>query len=183
MCILSAVDFRAETGGDDHWQEVIPGSLPACLAPFLSSFPDFGKGKSKPLPALPVRLVRLKGRFSHPTASGIPPALEPIAETPQAAASKNAIPKPSWCSLGLTLGGLRRVGDRQMVASLGGNTRKGCLYLMGMLIWPGAVSSFALSRRLSFLMAALLAVGLAQTLVATTTVTPLHTRVSENPDN
>ena len=66
-----------------------------------------------------------------------------------------------------------------MVASLGGNTRKGRLYLMGILIWAGAVSSFALSRRLSLSMATLLAVGLAQTLVATTTITLLQTRVPE----
>jgi len=66
-----------------------------------------------------------------------------------------------------------------MVASLGGNTRKGSLYWMGLLIWAGAVSSFALSRRLPLSMAALLAVGLGQTLVATTTITLLQTRVPE----
>ena len=50
---------------------------------------------------------------------------------------------------------------------------------MGLLIWAGAVSSFALSRRLPLSMAALLAVGLGQTLVATTTITLLQTRVPE----
>ena len=51
--------------------------------------------------------------------------------------------------------------------------------MVGMLIWGAAVASFALSRHLPLSMAALLVVGLAQTLVATTTITLLQLRVPE----
>jgi MFS family permease len=66
-----------------------------------------------------------------------------------------------------------------ILASLAGDTRKGRLYVIGILIWGAAVASFALSRNLPLSMAALLVVGLAQTLVATTTITLLQLRVPE----
>jgi MFS family permease len=75
--------------------------------------------------------------------------------------------------------GIGTIFGALIVASLGGGARKGRLYVMGILIWGAAVSSFALSRRLPLSMAALLAVGLAQTLVATTTITLLQMRVPE----
>jgi MFS family permease len=75
--------------------------------------------------------------------------------------------------------GIGTIFGALIVASLGGDARKGRLYVMGILIWGAAVSSFALSRRLPLSMAALLAVGLAQTVVATTTITLLQMRVPE----
>ena len=69
-----------------------------CLPrPFPSWSPDFGKGTSRHhsfsgdsgstrMPVCPST-----------TASGMPPAFDPIDGTPQAAASRNTIPKPSCC--------------------------------------------------------------------------------------
>jgi MFS family permease len=65
------------------------------------------------------------------------------------------------------------------VASLGSGGRKGFIYLIGVLVWVGALAGFALSTWVWLSMAALLVLGVGQTFAATTTITLLQTRVPE----
>jgi MFS family permease len=66
-----------------------------------------------------------------------------------------------------------------IVASLASGARKGVVYLVGVLVWVGALTSFALSTWLWVSMAALLMLGLGQTFASTATITLLQTRVPE----
>jgi len=75
--------------------------------------------------------------------------------------------------------GLGSILGALIVASLGSGARKGNVYLIGILIWVGALTSFAISGRVWLSMAALLVLGVGQTFAATTTITLLQTRVPE----
>jgi MFS family permease len=75
--------------------------------------------------------------------------------------------------------GLGSILGALIVASLGSGARKGHVYLIGILIWVGALTSFALSGWLWLSMAALLVLGVGQAFAATTTITLLQTRVPE----
>jgi len=75
--------------------------------------------------------------------------------------------------------GLGSILGALIVASLGSDARKGYVYLIGILIWVGALTSFALSGWLWVSMAALLVLGVGQAFAATTTITLLQTRVPE----
>ena len=75
--------------------------------------------------------------------------------------------------------GLGSILGALIVASLGSGARKGYVYLIGILIWVGALTSFALSGWLWLSMAALLVLGVGQAFAATTTITLLQTRVPE----
>jgi predicted MFS family arabinose efflux permease len=75
--------------------------------------------------------------------------------------------------------GLGSILGALIVASLGSGARKGCIYLIGILIWVGALTSFALSGGLWLSMAALLVLGVGQTFTATTAITLLQIRVPE----
>jgi predicted MFS family arabinose efflux permease len=66
-----------------------------------------------------------------------------------------------------------------IVASLGGSSQKGRIYLLGILIWVGALASFAVSTWLWLSMAALFVLGVGQIFAAATTITLLQTRVPE----
>jgi predicted MFS family arabinose efflux permease len=65
------------------------------------------------------------------------------------------------------------------LASLGSSPRLGRIYLAGMFVWVAALTEFALSRHFLISLAALLVFGIGQTLVGTTTITLLQTRVPE----
>ena len=75
--------------------------------------------------------------------------------------------------------GLGSILGALIVASLGSDTRKGYTHLLGILIWVGALTSFALSGWLWLSMAALLVVGVGHAFTATTTIALLQTRVPE----
>ena len=79
----------------------------------------------------------------------------------------------SAAGVGTVLGAL-------FLASLRGSPQFGRIYLAGMFIWVAALTEFALSRRFLISMAALLVFGIGQTLVGTTAITLLQTRVPEH---
>ncbi|MBV9339691.1 MAG: MFS transporter, partial [Acidobacteria bacterium] len=73
--------------------------------------------------------------------------------------------------------GLGAVVGALILASLASTTRKGDLFLLGILIWVVAFTSFALSGWLWVSLLALLLVGVGQSFSATTAITLLQTRV------
>ena len=66
-----------------------------------------------------------------------------------------------------------------IVASLGPNAAKGRIFLLGIVIWVGALASFAVSTWLWLSMAALFVSGLGHIFAGATTITLLQTRVPE----
>ena len=66
-----------------------------------------------------------------------------------------------------------------VVASLGPNAQKGRIFLLGILIWVGALATFAMSTWLWLSMAALFVSGLGHIFAGATTITLLQTRVPE----
>jgi MFS family permease len=65
------------------------------------------------------------------------------------------------------------------LASLGSSPRRGVIYLTGICIWVAALTGFAVSGHFWLSVAALLASGIGQTLVGTTAITVLQTRMPE----
>lgn len=65
------------------------------------------------------------------------------------------------------------------LASLGSSPRRGVIYLTGICIWVAALTGFAVSGHFWLSVAALLAFGIGQTLVGTTAIAVLQTRMPE----
>ena len=78
-----------------------------------------------------------------------------------------------------TAAGVGTILGALFLASLGGNPRRGQIYLNGICIWVAALTVFALSHWFWLSMAALIVFGVGQTLAGTTTITLLQTRVPE----
>ena len=78
-----------------------------------------------------------------------------------------------------TAAGVGTIAGALFLASLGSYPRRGMIYLAGILVWVVALGEFALSRRFWVSLAALLVFGVGQTLVGTTAITLLQTRVPE----
>ena len=75
--------------------------------------------------------------------------------------------------------GLGSILGALIVASLGPNAAKGRIFLLGIVIWVGALASFAVSTWLWLSMAALFVSGLGHIFAGATTITLLQTRVPE----
>jgi MFS family permease len=86
---------------------------------------------------------------------------------------------PERLGLLFSAAGIGTVLGALFLASLGGSSRRGPIYLSGIFIWVAALTAFALSGRFWISMAALLVFGVGQTLAGTTTITLLQTRSPE----
>ena len=86
---------------------------------------------------------------------------------------------PQWLGLLFSSIGVGSIIGALVVASLGDGTRRGRVYLLGILIWVVALTSFALSGWVWLSLAALLLVGVGQTFSATTTIALLQTQVPD----
>jgi predicted MFS family arabinose efflux permease len=73
--------------------------------------------------------------------------------------------------------GLGTIAGALFLASLNGNTRPGRIYLAGIFVWVLTLAAFAVSKQFWISLVALLVFGMAQTLIGTTTITLLQSRV------
>ena len=87
---------------------------------------------------------------------------------------------PERLGLLFACAGLGSILGALIVASLGVSAKKGMVYLLGILIWVGALTGLAVSTWLWLTMLALLVLGIGQTFTATTTITLLQTRVPDH---
>src|SRR5215469_2992621 len=74
--------------------------------------------------------------------------------------------------------GLGSIVGALLLAALSSNARKGQVHLVGVLLGSVALAAFALSRHLQSSIVALLALGISQSVAATSAITMLQTRVS-----
>jgi MFS family permease len=86
---------------------------------------------------------------------------------------------PERLGLLFSAAGVGAILGALFLASLGSSSRRGTIYLKGILVWVVALTVFALSRWFWLSVAALLVFGIGQALAATTTITLLQTRVQE----
>ena len=86
---------------------------------------------------------------------------------------------PERLGLLFSAAGVGAILGALFLASLGSSSRRGTIYLKGILVWVVALTVFALSRWFWISMTALLVFGIGQALAATTTIMFLQTRVPE----
>jgi MFS family permease len=84
---------------------------------------------------------------------------------------------PERLGLLFSSAGIGTVVGALFLAALGSNALLGITYLSGMFLWVASLTVFALGTWFWFAMATLLAYGIGQSLVGTTTITMLQTRV------
>jgi hypothetical protein len=73
--------------------------------------------------------------------------------------------------------GLGTIAGALFLASLSGSARLGRIYLAGIFVWVLTLGAFAISKQFWISLVALLVLGMAQTLIGTTTITLLQSRV------